>query len=154
VAERGGHLARLVELDELGVQVGRRLEREHGALSAGHDNGVEGDGVDLVDRPGVLDELHELGIMDVPATDDVFGLPLAGVLGVGHAVGLARATIGAEDLDLVARLDEVEVRMGELGPPEPDGPATGGRHRGVRNDDSDPLGLYGVDRIQRLVTHR
>ena len=81
VAQGGADPAGLVELGELGVQVGGRLEGEHRALAAGDDDGVEPFRVDVVDGTGVLDELHELGVVLVPAADHVLGLPAAGSSG-------------------------------------------------------------------------
>jgi hypothetical protein len=109
VAQRRGDPAGLVELDELGVQVGRRGEGEHRALAADDDDGVEGVDVDPVDGGGVVDQLDELGFVEVAPADDVFALPSAGVFGVGHRVGLTPAAVGAEDLDLVPDLGEPEV---------------------------------------------
>src|SRR5918995_7536344 len=71
--------AGLVELCELGVQVGRGLEGEHRTLAAGDDDGIEAVLVDLVDWPRGLDELEELRLVLVAAADDILGLPQAGV---------------------------------------------------------------------------
>jgi hypothetical protein len=61
VAQGGADLAALVELDELGVQVGSRIEREHRAVATCDDGGVETFEVDLVDGTGGLEEPDELG---------------------------------------------------------------------------------------------
>jgi hypothetical protein len=62
--------------------------------------------------PSVLDQLDELGVVEVATADDVVGLPPAGVFGIGHGVGLTAAAVGAEDLDLVADLGELDVGVG------------------------------------------
>jgi hypothetical protein len=151
VTEGRGDFAGFVGLDELGVQVGRRVGGEHRALAAGDDDGVD---VEVVDTARVVVQFHELGVVEVATADDVVGLPAAGVVGVGHGVGLASAAVGAEDLDLVAGFGELEVGVGQLGPPEPHRPPGSGRHGGVGDDDGDALWLGGVDDVDCLVTHR
>src|SRR5260370_40428138 len=93
-----GELARLVDRCERGVQVVRRLEGEHRTLPSRDNNAVEAIEVDLVDGPRVLDELEEGGVVLAAPADHILGLPLAGVLGVAHRVGLAGAALWAEDL--------------------------------------------------------
>ena len=88
--------------------------------------------------------------MLVAPADHVFGLPLAGVFGVAHRIRRAGPTVRAEHLDLVSGLGELEVRVGQLGPPEPDGPAGRGRHPRVGDHDGDPPGLKSIG---VLVTH-
>jgi hypothetical protein len=117
------------------------------------DDGVEAVDVEVVDAGGVVDQFCELGVVDVATADDVFGLPLAGVFGVGHGVGLASAAVGAEDLDLVAGFGELEVGVGQLGPPETHRPAGGGRHGGVGDHDGGAPGRAWVDDVDCLVTH-
>jgi hypothetical protein len=65
----------------------------------------------------------------VATADHVLGLPFADVLRVAHPVGFTLAAVGAEYLDLIANLGELEVRMAQLGPPESDRPPGRGRHR-------------------------
>jgi hypothetical protein len=65
VAQGRADPAGLIELGELGVEVGGRLEGEHRAPAAGDDDGVEFR-VDVVDGTRVLDPLQELGVVLVP----------------------------------------------------------------------------------------
>src|SRR5689334_11759220 len=153
VAERGGDLAGLVELDELAVQLGGVGEGEHRALAARHDERVVGVDVELGDGAGVLDQLAEGRVVLVAAGDLVLGLPPAGVVGVAHGVPLAVAAVGGVDVDLPTGLGEGVVRVGQLGPPEADGPAGGGRDPGVGDDDRGPLGPGGVHGVEVAVAH-
>jgi hypothetical protein len=137
VAERGRRPARLVELDELVLEVRGALEGEHRPLPAGNDESVVGADIEVVDRSRRLDELNEGWVVLVAAADDVFGLPLSDVLRVAHRIRLAPAAIGAVDLNLVTELSELEVGMRELRPPEADRPAGRRRDCGVGEDDGD-----------------
>src|SRR6202011_2454850 len=126
---------------------------EHRALAAGHEEGVEAVEVDLLNGPGVLDQLEEPGVVLEAAAEDVLGLEFAGVLGVANGGGLAGPALGANHFDLVAGFGELEVRMGQLGPPEADRPAGGGGYGRGGEDDGDPLGPAGGGGVQVLVAH-
>jgi len=153
VAEGARDLARLVELDELLVEIARLLEGEHRRLPACHDDRVELGDADLGDRLGLFDERREARGRDKPHADQIAGRVAARIARVAHAVGFALAAGGAEHFDLVPGFVERVVGVGQLGPPEADGPSRGRRGRGVRDDDRDALGLVLVGGVRVSETH-
>src|SRR6516164_328817 len=148
VAKRAGDLSRLEELDEFLVKTALHFEREHRGLAAGDENGVEVGDPNLVHVLGILDKSEQPRRGNESHRHQIAGRVSTRVSWVAHRVGLALSPSWAEHVELVTRLAENEVRVGQFAPPEAHRPSGRGRGRGVRDDDRHPLPLLRVDDVR------
>ncbi len=147
VADDRGYLPCLVEAPNELVHARLVDEGDHRPLAADEEDPVVGGRVEVGQRPALLDEGRVLGRGDKAEAEDVLGRKARLVAGVRPSVGGERAAVGAVDVDLVAVLGQLPVRVHELRPPESDRPAGDRGDGGVRDEDRDPLRLRGIEDV-------
>src|SRR5262245_5983170 len=111
-------LAGLVKLHKLLLQAQSRLEREHGALSACHDDRVEPREINVSHLAGVLDRRRQLWCRDEPHADQVFRRVAARITRIAQGIRLALPTLWAEYLNGIPSFAEAQIWVRELTPPE------------------------------------
>jgi hypothetical protein len=137
VTDHRGDLVRLHEGRDEPVHPLVVEERVHWPLPADEQRRVVVADRDVGERLRLLDQRHVRRRVDEPEAEQVVGGVAGLVARIAPGIALQPPAVGARDVDLVALPGELPVRMGQLGPPEPDRPAGLAGHGRVGGDDHD-----------------